>query len=343
MKKIFLSLFLALIFALSSCTVSTPQNSVSDTESLTESTGMEDPPNPQNVRLEFEMNVIRTTEIDNAPGLLDVECITTFDNSPCTDHEAEETLQRTILGVPYTLVYQRSLILGLFGTHLHEYRLEEVQRLGAPATVWIHAETNEILKYGFVPYNMKLTTEEGFVEFVKNIIGDSYGLEQFSYQPSTWYFQEGFYQNGTPFTRSAVVDGFYICKENEYVHSYMFSFRKTVGDKKIKTSEAVSAEFYVENQELYMEIYNLGDYEKSTFSNILESWEQFELSMEEYIYSNLHSQILAIDVITFDHKLLIKDGQLYIRTFVHTEVDTKYASGYPTGVDIVTKIIEIPK
>ena len=330
----------AILFVLGGCQTQDSPTDVSNSESSNfeeyidtqKSSESEKSTADPNVKLNFEMQV--TTTFEDPSIFLNVERVSAFDGDVCTDHEPLKTLQMTILGVPYTLIYQSSGIYGKSGIHFHEYRLEGTEK----GKVAIHADTGEIIKYTRVPYFANLTTESDYVDFIKNIAGEKYELDSYEYRTSTWYVSDT-YENGVPYHRSREVNGFYICGENERVKSHSFNYIKTVGG--IDTNELIETEFYVEDQVLSLVMFDI-HYEENIFSNLLEHWEKFEFSLDEYIHAHLHPRVLSLNSMNAGHTLFVKGDQLYVLSVITVSIDMEGVSDFYTGAYIVTQVIETP-
>lgn len=225
------------------------------------------------------------------------------------DASAQQEMEITILGNKYELEYLESAYLPLNAYPVHAYKIKGTEY----SKVIISAETNKVVEYCNIPIDVSYSTEQEYISFIQDFIGQSFDLKEYQYKCTTWHYI--FSENAM---RSRVEDGFHVCTENEKWNSYSFYFDKEVNG--IKTLEHISVEFFEDS--FYIEMYDF-NYEDNVYIQILSMIDSLQESLNEYIKSNVVEDYVITNVDVIDNTLFIRNGLPYIQSRINVEFSYK--------------------
>lgn len=240
------------------------------------------------------------------------------------DVSAEKTLQMTILGTEYTLIYNKSLNMPTADYVVHIYDVQDTEK----GQIYIDTKTGQVIKYSAIPYDMQyFSSEKDYTDVIEELVGIRCNLSKFSYKCITTYHNENSFGNEH--------NGFRTLTENERFFCYEFYYQTFVND--IITNEHITAIFFNDSH-FILEIWDFG-YEANTFAQTINNMNKLESHIEEYLNESLISDYSIQNIEFFDPQLFVKDGIVYVYLHVSYNVTKgSTSSGMYDGIYIVSAL-----
>jgi hypothetical protein len=280
------SLLIASCLLLSGCTASTPSTTT--------------PPK------EEESKPIRTLLCGNFLNeflYTEKEYATQFDAGEYTDNTAPKTRQIELFGQTYDLTYRNSKHIEFTDLSVHIY--DVVGEPDETGRVEFDTATGQVVSYFNLPFSHTMNTEEQFVAYIEELLGDQYDLSEYQFNCTTHYY--AYFTEPYDIMRSQEVDGFHILAENEKLGSYSFYYTKII--EGYATADSIFVDFGCDS--ISVGIYDLG-YEKDDFADLLNSIDSDSVSA--YLRSDVKQGYTIRNVNRSNARLFMKDGIPYLLT-----------------------------
>lgn len=228
------------------------------------------------------------------------------------DDSVEKSLEMTILGTEYTLLYEESENWPLSNYIMHKYNFKDklIDRLQL-SSVYIDSKTGKVLKYVGIPLNedIILTTEQDYLNWIKDMIGNEFDFSNCKYESYTLYYDSN--------SNNESVNEFREIQEGERLRLYEFLFAKLIDG--VQTNEHVHVRIWGTSNTVDLEVWNF-DYKAETFAQTISHMDGFEDYLKEYINSKLLPGY-EINTMEFNvHQLFVKDNIVYVSSVVNMEV-----------------------
>ncbi len=235
---------------------------------------------------------------------------------------SKDTVTINILGTKYTGIYTKTVKLPRMDTEVYDYKLEGTEN----GRVLINTKTGAVVEYVCIPHNENLIAEDDYVNFIKQMIGNSCDLKSYDYRCTTHY-----YSFSSKAMSSEVVDGFRICEENDQLGSYSFFYSKS--ENGIRMPGHISAE--IDEDTFYLEVYEY-DYKSTVFPPILDKIDEVEASIENHLRNSLKEGFTLVSIEYGSKSVFVQDGNPYIMISSTVTYKTEHGDEFSTIVKTIT-------
>ena len=210
---------------------------------------------------------------------------------PGTGSSAPKTVTVQWGGYSYVLKYDTSRTMAGTHTRVHTYDSDE------GVTVWIDAETEEIVKYDGFSYPNDLAAREDYLAYLQDVLPE-YDLSMYQSDCTMTYEVGG---------STKTFPGFRPCGENERLVSYDFQFEKRI--QGVKTSDYLRVQFRGEPKTLTIELCDR--IEEANYSYYFENKEMCDAVALAYLEKQLKTGIQVLDV-AISRRLIVYDEEAYV-------------------------------
>lgn len=253
------------------------------------------------------------------------ECTTVFEPKEFVSTTAKQTLNKTILGTEYKFVYEKSTTLSIADLSVDVYKIEGTEY----SRILVNPQNGEIVKYIAIPYDKKLTTEQEYIDFIKNFLQSKFELSQYDYKCTTHY-----YEISDAGIWSKVVDGFINCDEKDRFGSYTFYYTKLING--VKTGENIVAD--IKDDKFTLQIYDLG-YDTDMLNEAIELLPAVRADIEACLKAETVKEDHKItDVAIGSETIFVKDGVPHLLANVTVTFYDMAQKEYTTTVQTISKL-----